>query len=297
MNNFTNELLNCDQISGLLHLGYPNDYYKGTLPYSFTIPRNILIWLDTNEVSRTGISFHYRYLLVFPIKVGGKAIIDKNVVDIHENNGMLIFPFQFHHFIFDYGDRQWLFIGFELNDIPALDHLKGETFFLQPNVKKLIEQLIEGYLLDRKSQLFHNRTPLILAQLMNEIILFTNSLANGRKKGSAFTNSLATIESKIHREICSNLNLSTEELGKKLGYSGSRLRAIYKSAYGISIGKVVRKIKFSKAEALLVSTNKKIDDIASTCGFGSLYAFSLAFKKRHGISPRAYRSKMQTTIL
>ncbi len=281
------KLLNRQQIAGMKRLGYPQNYYKGTLPFSLSLPRNILIWFDTNPVSRTGISFHYRYLLVCPVSGRGKAIVDDGIVEIGENTCLLIFPFQFHHFIYENHGREWIFIGFESEELSMLNCLKCAPFKLTESLSRLMSMLVDGYLNDMQDKVVNNRTPLILALFLNELML-VNRKHNVIALQSKTTN--PTIETVIHREICSDLNLSIKSLGQRIGYSESRLRALYRSAHGISIGKVVRTIKFSKAEALLASTNQKIDSIAHTCGFGSLYAFSLAFKKRFGVSPRDYRN-------
>lgn len=51
-------------------------------------------------------------------------------------------------------------------------------------------------------------------------------------------------------------------------------------------------MRLKKAEALLVDSNKKIIDIAMECGFGNISYFNRVFQKRHGMTPKSYRAKI-----
>ncbi|MCY1379176.1 HTH-type transcriptional regulator [compost metagenome] len=48
------------------------------------------------------------------------------------------------------------------------------------------------------------------------------------------------------------------------------------------------------AQRLLEATVAPIDDIALACGFGSIEAFRLAFRKTTGVAPSVYRERFHT---
>jgi len=57
----------------------------------------------------------------------------------------------------------------------------------------------------------------------------------------------------------------------------------------VSLGAYMRESRLSVAASMLVSTDQSsVERIAKACGFVSIFAFSRAFKKAMGHSPRAY---------
>ena len=84
-------------------------------------------------------------------------------------------------------------------------------------------------------------------------------------------------------------DLKISELAKKISVSEKHLRRLFFDVYNKNPHEFLRNFRLNKAELLISNTSKQISDIAILCGFADVYSFSHCFKKRFGISPKAYR--------
>ncbi len=80
------------------------------------------------------------------------------------------------------------------------------------------------------------------------------------------------------------------EMAKYVGYSEYYCSAKFHEFTGVTFKEYLSKLKLSAASESLKSTRSRIIDIALDCGFSSSEAFSRAFVKEYGCSPRKYRS-------
>ena len=78
-------------------------------------------------------------------------------------------------------------------------------------------------------------------------------------------------------------------LGELVNLSPSRFRHLFKQETGISVREYVRDLRFRKAEVMLATTFLSIKEIAEAVGLAPLNHFMRNFKKRHGVTPGAYR--------
>ena len=78
-------------------------------------------------------------------------------------------------------------------------------------------------------------------------------------------------------------------LGELVNLSPSRFRHLFKQETGISVREYVRDLRFRKAEVMLATTFLSIKEIAEAVGLAPLNHFMRRFKKRHGVTPGAYR--------
>ena len=81
-----------------------------------------------------------------------------------------------------------------------------------------------------------------------------------------------------------NLNV----LSEKFSYNYSYLSDVFKKTTGNTIGNYYQSRRLDASRLLIREQKFKINQIAERLGYSSLYAFSNAFKKRYGISPRNY---------
>ncbi len=65
-------------------------------------------------------------------------------------------------------------------------------------------------------------------------------------------------------------------------------RTLFKTKFGTTPLQYAIEIKLLKSAKLLRETNLSITETAETCGFSDIYYFSRLFKKKYGISPRAF---------
>ena len=103
---------------------------------------------------------------------------------------------------------------------------------------------------------------------------------DGLKKG---------IIEKCIEENYADMNFDLGALADKLGYSTVYMTSLFKKTMGESFMQYLLDYRIEKAKELLVTTDKKIEQVASEVGFGTYNNFARAFRKKTGVSPREYR--------
>ncbi len=108
-------------------------------------------------------------------------------------------------------------------------------------------------------------------------------------------NLLYEIESYIHENVLDIKNL--DDLAKKFFISKYYLCHLFKQNKNISVMSYISDIKIQKAANLLISTDKKINEICRLIGFNSEYYFSKCFSSSLGLSPSKYRKNFRNTSI
>ncbi len=85
--------------------------------------------------------------------------------------------------------------------------------------------------------------------------------------------------------------LSAEEISKELGISRIYFSSLFKRVTGQTYISYLKKIRMDMAVELLLTTKKKVCDIAQETGFEDCNYFSFSFKKYYKMSPIQYREK------
>jgi len=89
-------------------------------------------------------------------------------------------------------------------------------------------------------------------------------------------------------------DVNLDKLATQFGYSKSHFCALFKTKYGVSLKQYVLQKRLDYAKKELAETSIPVVSIASNAGFSDYYQFSAFFKKRTGLSPRAFREQAQT---
>jgi AraC family transcriptional regulator len=87
-----------------------------------------------------------------------------------------------------------------------------------------------------------------------------------------------------------------EDLASRLGYSTSQIRRKFKEYFGISPSAYRDVLRLEMAARLLALTPLSISVIAHQCGYRNHSAFSRAFSRHYGQSPRQYRRTQRLTL-
>jgi AraC-like DNA-binding protein len=74
-----------------------------------------------------------------------------------------------------------------------------------------------------------------------------------------------------------------------LGVSESTLRAMHREAWHTSAGEHLRELRLTRAEELIVGTDKTLAEIAEAIGYRHAATLSAAFRERRGKTPGEYR--------
>lgn len=68
---------------------------------------------------------------------------------------------------------------------------------------------------------------------------------------------------------------------------------LFHSSYGVPVSRFVRDLRMQNAARILKTTDRPVEEIALDCGYESPTAFTRAFHRRFGLSPRAYRVELR----
>lgn len=73
--------------------------------------------------------------------------------------------------------------------------------------------------------------------------------------------------------------------------STGHLGRLFRHKYGLSFTDYVRELRMHKAVGLLTTTSQPIGRIAKIVGYGDASRFATHFRRRYGLTPRAYRER------
>jgi AraC-like DNA-binding protein len=258
------------------------------------LPRNILQF-TRREQPRPEVSFHHRFVMIAALREGGGVILDGEVFRVEPGQGVLIFPFQSHHFTPFAHPRnvRWLFTTFEHADPGMLEPLRNTPFTLEPRDAERLQALTGVFLSWRaKGDAPVPEAAPLLALLLTGLVARQRRYLKRVGGAPGAIEGPATFVARISRHVYANLGrgIPIRELAGVAALSPSRLRARFREALGIPLGLFIRRTRIHRACGLLHSTGKNVSEVAAACGFESLYSFSRAFKQVMGQSPRAYRA-------
>ncbi len=101
-------------------------------------------------------------------------------------------------------------------------------------------------------------------------------------------NALIKVEHQL-LQSCSAEFPSIEALAKAAYMSESKLKKLFKQAYGMAIYQYYQKNRMHKAKELLVSKKYSITQVGTMLGYQNMSNFSVAFKKEFNYLPSDYR--------
>lgn len=102
-----------------------------------------------------------------------------------------------------------------------------------------------------------------------------------------FTDIKAYIAKNIH-----NCSLTIDSISEHFNIHRSTLSSLFKKSTELSAKDYITEKRLKKAEQLLISTQDKISDISTLCGFSDPNYFSRMFRKAVGMTPREYREAL-----
>lgn len=88
-------------------------------------------------------------------------------------------------------------------------------------------------------------------------------------------------------------NVQISDLSRMAGLTMAGFRRLFESTYGMSPKRYQQQCRMNEAQWLLSSTDKDMQEIAGQIGFERLHSFSEWFKGMEGISPTAWRRRLQ----
>ncbi|UJH91652.1 helix-turn-helix domain-containing protein [Antarcticibacterium sp. 1MA-6-2] len=85
--------------------------------------------------------------------------------------------------------------------------------------------------------------------------------------------------------------IKVSDIGRKIELHPDYANLIFKKAFETTINNFIIQERIMHAQRKLITSDKKIADIAFDCGFNSINRFNAAFRKLNNCTPREYRKK------
>lgn len=272
-------------------LPQPANPLLGRRPGPLVLPDNIICFQrrSTRELNhpRRGRALHHRFVLILALRGDVQVCVDDRVVPLDSGEGLLVFPFQFHHYI-DAAPRElrWIFITFDLADAQGISALQYQPFAITREVRDIVTRLIRAYQQEgRQSELPALLLALLLAHLRRQ------EPAPRRAPPREGETGLVTRVNQLAHRVDEPVTI--KELARALGISQSHLRARFRASCNVSLGRHLRRLRLERACGLLRLTPDRITEVAEKCGFTSIYTFSRAFTAAFGKSPMDYRRSVR----
>ncbi len=163
------------------------------------------------------------------------------------------------------------------------------------NAEEIVEKIFDVYKINCSN--IHNieakKLDLLISDYKKKRDLYTldEIISLVRNAESKCKHNEKNIVDKICDYIIQNLesNLSTEDIASKFHFSTNYIRYVFKKGTGTTIINFRTAQQLKKAKLLLKTTDYKISEIASSCGFDNSSYFTEVFTKEIGISPQKYR--------
>lgn len=120
------------------------------------------------------------------------------------------------------------------------------------------------------------------------------------KNGYVIKNDLSTLHDADMEElnpalkyIADNFNhdIKIAELASLTARSETSFMALFKRVLGVTTIEYITHLRINSACEMLRLTNRKIIDIAQSCGYCNLSNFNRIFKRKMGLTPREYRNQ------
>ena len=100
---------------------------------------------------------------------------------------------------------------------------------------------------------------------------------------------LAPVLARIEADLAGSLTIA--DLAVEIGLAEESLIRLFHRIHGQTPTQFIIERRCSRAAQLLLETTRSLDDIASSCGFGSRHYFSRMFSRQHGLAPAAFRRR------
>lgn len=234
------------------------------------------------------------YYIVFITK--GEGLLESaNAKTIHVKAGscFFLYPGVWHRYKPQpYSGWEEYWVGFN-GDYPKKLMQKGifsaENAFLDVGLNEELLQLF--YTLIRNVAMAEMGYRQVATGITLQILAVLNAIA---KYGAPNTNQQAKLISKAKFLLQESIEMpvNLEEMVKELPMGYSKFRKTFKEVTGVSPNQYHLDLRLDKAKELLMSTDLTVNEVAFKTGFSSIFYFSRLFKKKNGLAPKEYRSRI-----
>lgn len=159
--------------------------------------------------------------------------------------------------------------------------------FLNPKSQKLLNEIFAKDIPSNVPELYLNNRILRLLENFLEKILNSGIYENTLPSSDSDVQNLLRIESYLLENYTSEFP-SVDVLAKRAYMSATKLKSLFKKAFGVGMYEYYQKNRIHKAKELLNSGDYSVTEVGEMIGYKNLSNFSLAFKKEFGFLPKHF---------
>jgi len=244
---------------------------------------------DTNIAVKNKTVTKNRKTTMFEIEIpthhGGTSYIDSEHTSIHPNMLVCAKPGQMRHTRLPF---RCYYVHMILHSGKLYEELNNTPNFIPITSPDKYYKIFKKMCAHFESG--HENNEILLQSLLLELI---HTLLSDSSKATfnrnAKSNNHEVIEKSI-KYIKENLtsDLSLSIVSDYAGFSQIHFHNCFKASTGKTLRDFVEEQRIKKASNMLISTDKTLTQIAYECGFSSQSYFNYAFKRKTGLTPRAY---------
>ena len=155
--------------------------------------------------------------------------------------------------------------------------------------KNLEMDMSEAYQLLDKVNLSDNAKSLRAAAVeLMEKIASCKPTAQAATVKNIVKDAMEYIEENYH-----DVNMNVNSIAQNFNISSGHLSKIFKNQNGEILKDYIARVRLRHSEILLSTTDDKIDNIATSCGFTDSHTYRRTFKRYYGVTPGQYRSEVK----
>ena len=159
--------------------------------------------------------------------------------------------------------------------------------FLNPKSKKLLKEIFADDIPSNLPELYvNNRISRLLEEFLERILSYGTS-GNKFPASAKDAQNLLRIESYLLENYTEDFP-SVEKLARMAFMSPTKLKTLFKNAFGVGMYEYYQRNRMHKAKELLNSGEYTVSEVGEMIGYQNLSNFSNAFKKEFDYLPKDY---------
>tara|TARA_R100000027_G_scaffold67707_1_gene68045 strand:+ start:3307 stop:4320 length:1014 start_codon:yes stop_codon:yes gene_type:complete len=276
----------------------PRSFYDGVGQATRIISQNVIVFerLTRRALQQQQLAnrMHHRYVLVRVLKTAGVASVDGQSFRLDVGDGLLLMPYQFHHFHdLESESLRWLIITFDLKQgTSLLAPLSYHRLQLDAGAHALWSEVVRLWASDTSI----SRAELlpVLDRLLERLRLLSSIGEPGVNEARLNPGSqwISEIESLIIQSVREGWTFGT--VAKQAGISERHLRDRFEQQMGLTMSEYRSNYQLHTAISLMRDSSCSLSSVAELCGFNSQSVFTRFIRRMSGLTPRELSQQIRS---
>ena len=237
---------------------------------------------------------HHHIELGFVTKGRTRVSIDSNDYEVEAGDVIVVFPNQIHRFE-TLEKEKYVLLLVNPDMLPEFSKQFTTTLPVSNLIKGAALDTELASLIESISNTYFDNAPYKEMILRGYLLAFFGKLLRKTELRDVQSCDYHVLGMILNYCITnSDKNLSLGLLEKELHISKYYISHIMSSKLHIGFNDYINSLRVSNACKHLLNTDKSVTEISETVGFNTLRTFNRAFFKQMGVTPSAYRMRLQT---